>query len=50
LAKNCSPTAYYNQINPVLQMLLEDDDRDVRAYADASFSILEEEFSSMLTA
>ena len=42
--------AYETQIGPILAMLMEDDDRDVRFYAEKASSELEEEFSAAAAA
>jgi hypothetical protein len=46
VAPVCGAVMYETQILPVLTMLLEDDDRDVRFYAEQSLNALEEEFAS----
>ena len=45
IAKVCGRAVYELQIHPVLSLLLDDPDRDVRFYAEKSFAILEETFS-----
>ena len=44
VAPVCGLTAYEGQILPVLAMLMEDDDRDVRYYAEKTATALEEVF------
>lgn len=41
----CSPETYEQQIHPVLSLLQDDIDRDVRFYADKSASFLEDDFA-----
>jgi hypothetical protein len=45
IAKVCGPTLYEQQIKPVLSLLQDDLDRDVRFFAEKTSKILEEEFS-----
>jgi hypothetical protein len=45
IAKVCGPAIYEQQINPVLSVLLDDQDRDVRFYAEQTWNVLEAEFS-----
>ena len=46
VAPTCGASAYETQILPVLTMLSEDDDRDVRFYAEQSLNALEEDFGN----
>ncbi len=45
LAPHCGITTYETQILPVLTILMEDDDRDVRFYAEKSAGALDEAFA-----
>lgn len=42
----CSASTYEQQIHPVLSLLQDDMDRDVRFYADKSALTLEEDFAT----
>jgi serine/threonine-protein phosphatase 2A regulatory subunit A len=42
----CGQPVYESQIRPVLNVLLEDPDRDVRFFAEHTFRVLEEAFGS----
>jgi len=44
IAKVCGPSIFEQQIHPVLSLLLDDPDRDVRFYSEQTLSFLEEEF------
>jgi serine/threonine-protein phosphatase 2A regulatory subunit A len=46
IAPVCGPNVYESQISPVLSMLMDDPDRDVRFYAERTSKILEDKFSS----
>lgn len=50
VAPVCGQAAYETQIGPILAMLMEDDDRDVRFYAEKTSTELEEEFAKATTA
>jgi hypothetical protein len=43
----CGANAYESQILPILTMLSEDDDRDVRFYTEQTLNALDEEFASL---
>lgn len=47
VAPVCGASTYESQILPVLTMLIEDDDRDVRFYAEQSLNTLDEEFANV---
>jgi hypothetical protein len=47
VAPVCGASAYESQILPVLTMLMDDDDRDVRYYAEQSLNALDEEFANV---
>jgi hypothetical protein len=47
VAPVCGFATYETQILPVLTMLTEDDDRDVRYYAELSLNALDEEFANV---
>ena len=47
MAPVCGASTYESQILPVLTMLMEDDDRDVRFYAEQSLNALDEEFTNV---
>jgi serine/threonine-protein phosphatase 2A regulatory subunit A len=49
LTPSCGVSAYESQVHPVLIMLLEDDDRDVRFFAEKTETALNKYFSSMAT-
>jgi len=40
-------TAYESQVLPVLTMLMDDDDRDVRYFAEKAVNALDDEFTSV---
>lgn len=42
ISPHCGVTAYESQIVPVLTVLMEDEDRDVRFYAESTAASLEE--------
>ncbi len=44
IAKVCGPSVFEQQISPILSLLLDDPDRDVRFYAEKTLATLEEEF------
>lgn len=46
IAKVCGPSVFEQQIHPVLSLLIDDQDRDVRFYADQTTALLEEEFAA----
>jgi len=46
VAPVCGQATYQTQIGPILAMLMEDDDRDVRFYAERTSNELEEEFAA----
>ena len=46
VAAVCGKQIYEQQISPVLSLLQDDPDRDVRFYAEHSAAALEEQFSS----
>jgi hypothetical protein len=48
IAKVCGASVFEQQINPILSLLLDDLDRDVRFYAEKTLSALEEAFVSRL--
>ena len=41
----CGKTVYETQVSPMLSMMMEDQDRDVRFYAEKTMRSLEEKFS-----
>jgi hypothetical protein len=43
----CGSNAYEPLIMPILNMLADDDDRDVRFYAELSLNALDEEFATI---
>ena len=43
----CGADSYEPLIMPILNMLAEDDDRDVRYYAELSLNALDEEFATI---
>ncbi|EEC44256.1 predicted protein [Phaeodactylum tricornutum CCAP 1055/1] len=47
MAHACGISAYESQVLPVLNMLLEDEDRDVRFYAEKAATALDETFAAM---
>jgi hypothetical protein len=47
IAVVCGTNVYEPLIMPILNMLAEDDDRDVRFYADQSLNALDEEFATI---
>lgn len=46
VAKVCGPSMFEQQISPVLSLLLDDPDRDVRFHAERTMSSIEEAFAS----
>jgi hypothetical protein len=48
MAPACGVSAYESQIMPVLTMLMEDEDRDVRFYAERTANALDDAFASIL--
>jgi len=46
MAPVCGQITYETLIGPILAMLMEDDDRDVRFYAEKTSNELEEEFAA----
>ena len=46
VAPICGPTVYEHQVSPVLSLLMEDPDRDVRFFAERTFKALKEQFVS----
>lgn len=48
IAKVCGASVFEQQINPILSLLLDDLDRDVRFYAEKTLSALEEAFVGRL--
>ena len=44
VAAVCGPSVYERLILPILTMLLDDDDRDVRFYSEQTINSLDEEF------
>jgi hypothetical protein len=46
VAPVCGAGTYESQILPVLTMLIDDDDRDVRFFAELSLNALDEEFAA----
>jgi hypothetical protein len=44
VAPACGVAAYESQIHPVLELLMEDTDRDVRFFAERTLRALEETF------
>jgi hypothetical protein len=49
ITPNCGVSAYESQVHPVLAMLLEDDDRDVRFFAEKTETALNKYFASIAT-
>jgi serine/threonine-protein phosphatase 2A regulatory subunit A len=49
ITPNCGFSAYESQVHPVLAMLLEDDDRDVRFFAEKTETALNKYFASTAT-
>lgn len=47
IAPVCGVAVYESQVLPVLNMLLNDDDRDVRYYAEKTATALDEKFAQM---
>jgi serine/threonine-protein phosphatase 2A regulatory subunit A len=47
ITPNCGLVAYETQVHPVLSMLIEDDDRDTRYYAEQTERELDEYFRSV---
>ena len=47
MAPVCGVTAYESQVLPVLNMLMNDDDRDVRFCAEKAIAALDEAFAEM---
>jgi hypothetical protein len=45
IAKVCGPSVFEQQINPILSLLLDDPDRDVRFYAEKTLSSLQDVFA-----
>jgi hypothetical protein len=45
VAPVCGLSTYESQVLPVLTMLMEDEDRDVRYYAEQTLNLLDEVFS-----
>jgi serine/threonine-protein phosphatase 2A regulatory subunit A len=48
IATVCGPQVYGTQVRPVLEVLLEDQDRDVRFFANKTFKVLEAKFEDAM--
>lgn len=46
MAPVCGVAVYESQISPVLNLLMDDTDRDVRYFAEKTFRVLDEEFAT----
>lgn len=44
VAKVCGPSVFDQQISPILSLLMDDQDRDVRFYAEKAAEMLKEAF------
>jgi hypothetical protein len=45
IAKVCGPSMFHQQISPILSLLRDDPDRDVRFHAEKTIASIEEAFS-----